>query len=611
MSRRSTWIERGPDGRPYFVRKKSDTPSAKELFSLELLRQSARSFFSSRDSRQNHHVQCVTTTDGPLALPAPTSPDHPAPSGPHPAPPMAPTSQAQPQPVTMYLLPPQHGQNQTNSRDKGNGQEHAINPPAQFIPAPLPPGIFPIGPFPPHPMGPQPPTLFPPPVPFAPPPQSFLANPPGGSPCIPTNTVSAQTQQYGPQVPFQGPIAAQGDARYKCEICGRYRSARYHYKHPIQPGQLPGKTICRKCREQATDSEDGDSSDGVQSPRLRRHQSRALPRRSSSMYKSQRHRSRSRARSRGRAKLIDYDDRSCRAPSYSESTSSSLEEESSGSGRGRYRRGKTADRELFRHTRRLHLSPLGERTFYDGDSEGRRRNYEDNLKGGEYEEATARRPRSRLRQPTPGPRILRRQYSDPFVGIPAIEDHAGSRQHFNWGAAHTRPRERYSPQRGPTSFRSGYESGPVHHATHHSQGVDDSENDHESDHHRHVRLRSRSAQRGSHHRRHMIHEYDDESQEEDDHRGLHAPSPPPLRSSSLGYMGEPELGEEGGRHSRARRGRRRRSRSRSQEDEQSGSRILRPGDEVTVIERHEPKAREDYDWYDDGGMRVRVREISR
>ncbi|OAL20246.1 hypothetical protein AYO20_11518 [Fonsecaea nubica] len=101
-----------------------------------------------------------------------------------------------------------------------------------------------------------------------------------------------------------------------------------------------------------------------------------------------------------------------------------------------------------------------------------------------------------------------------------------------------------------------------------------------------------------------------ESQEEDSHQGLHAPSPPPVRSSSLGYISEPERGDEENRQGRVRRGRRRRSRSRSREDEQSGSGILRPGDEVTVIERHDPRPKKDYDWYDNGGMRVRVREIS-
>jgi hypothetical protein len=46
------------------------------------------------------------------------------------------------------------------------------------------------------------------------------------------------------------------ELKYKCSICGRFRSPRFHYKHPIPPGQLPAQTVCRKCRQTGTDSED-------------------------------------------------------------------------------------------------------------------------------------------------------------------------------------------------------------------------------------------------------------------------------------------------------------------------------------------------------------------
>lgn len=60
-------------------------------------------------------------------------------------------------------------------------------------------------------------------------------------------------------------------------------------------------------------------------------------------------------------------------------------------------------------------------------------------------------------------------------------------------------------------------------------------------------------------------------------------------------------------HVRKTKSRRRpRSKSRSLSEEELD---LRPGDMVTVIERHHPQENEDYDWYDEGGMRVRVREI--
>ncbi|EXJ74013.1 uncharacterized protein A1O5_02307 [Cladophialophora psammophila CBS 110553] len=611
MTARSTWIERGPDGRPYFVRKKSNLPSTRQIFSQTLLRRSARSLFSSRDSRQNHHVQCVNAADGELVLPAPTSPNPPAAPSTHPTAPMAPTSQPQPQPVTMYLLPPQHGQNHLDSRQKSSSQEHATNPPSQFIPAPTPPGIFPIGPFPPHPMAPPPPNFFAPPMQFPSQPQSFLATPPAVPPGVHTNTVPAPTQPYGPQIPLPGPIPTHGEARYKCEICGRYRSARYHYKHPIQPGQLPSKTICRKCREEATDTEEADSSDSVQSRRSRHYHSRAPSRRRVSTSRSQRHRSRSRARSRGHPKLIDYDYGPYRVPSYTDSSSSSHEEEPHSARRRRNRRPGNADAGLVRRIRRLRLSPLGERTYYDDDCGGRGRNYEDDFKDREYDGETVGRLRSRSRQPTPGPRILQRQYSDPFVRTPSIENPATSRQPYFWGPLHAQPREGYSPQRGPISPRSKHPSMTIQHATHRSRSVGDSENAHEADQRRPIRLRSRSAQRGRDHDRHMMHEDEDDIQEENGRLGIHAPSPPPIRSSSLGYIGAAEFGEGERRQARSGRGRRRRSRSRSREDEHSRSGILRPGDELTVIERHELRARGDYDWYDGGGMRVRVREISR
>jgi hypothetical protein len=74
--------------------------------------------------------------------------------------------------------------------------------------------------------------------------------------------------------------------------------------------------------------------------------------------------------------------------------------------------------------------------------------------------------------------------------------------------------------------------------------------------------------------------------------------------ASGGQWEEPETR----RRSRSRRTSRVRSRSHSRSP-QPASEFLHPGDEVTVIEHHQPKPTEDYDWYDRDGMRVRVREI--
>jgi hypothetical protein len=93
-------------------------------------------------------------------------------------------------------------------------------------------------------------------------------------------------------------------------------------------------------------------------------------------------------------------------------------------------------------------------------------------------------------------------------------------------------------------------------------------------------------------------------------RSRHAPSPPLDRSPPMDYSAESDLDEWEGRERRSERRRRHRQRSRTPEDESVVERrILRPGDEVTLIERHRGRPSEDYDWYDEEGMRVRVREI--
>ena len=62
------------------------------------------------------------------------------------------------------------------------------------------------------------------------------------------------------------------ELKYKCNICGRFRSPRFHYKHPIPHGQLPAQTVCRKCRQTGTDSEDT-SDETARLRRLRRSRS--------------------------------------------------------------------------------------------------------------------------------------------------------------------------------------------------------------------------------------------------------------------------------------------------------------------------------------------------
>ncbi|KEF54774.1 uncharacterized protein A1O9_09216 [Exophiala aquamarina CBS 119918] len=106
MKPTSVWIERGHDGRHFYVRKKSSQPSLRKLLTQALLPGGARSFFS-RDSRQNNHVQCENP-DIPLIMPRPSS------TGPMPTQgpgqpstnPSSTQSQQLPQPIAMYLVPP-------------------------------------------------------------------------------------------------------------------------------------------------------------------------------------------------------------------------------------------------------------------------------------------------------------------------------------------------------------------------------------------------------------------------------------------------------------------------------------------------------------------------
>lgn len=120
------------------------------------------------------------------------------------------------------------------------------------------------------------------------------------------------------------------DLKYKCAVCNRFRSAGYHYRHPLPPGQLPPKTICRKCRTASSDSED-DSRDGrdMYSDRTRRPRSRSRSvRRIESVgpylgrASSQRGRSLSRTYSREDHDWYANENRRLQSPSRSTSTDS-------------------------------------------------------------------------------------------------------------------------------------------------------------------------------------------------------------------------------------------------------------------------------------------------
>ncbi|KAK5408184.1 hypothetical protein LTR07_009967 [Exophiala xenobiotica] len=182
MTSHSAWIERDSQGRPYFVRSRPKRLSIRQLLVQKLLSRKDRSLFSFRDSRQNHHIQYHPGGKPPeIPAPASNSPHSPQPYDrpPTPGPPqMAPTSQGQPQPVNMYLVPPQQQNPEPPSSHVHNiNAAYQHNPPSQppfmpYVPSPmhlLPPHVPPAFPGPPFqqqmPFS-MPPAPFPPPHPL-------------------------------------------------------------------------------------------------------------------------------------------------------------------------------------------------------------------------------------------------------------------------------------------------------------------------------------------------------------------------------------------------------------------------------------------------------------
>ncbi|EXJ88420.1 hypothetical protein A1O1_05350 [Capronia coronata CBS 617.96] len=618
MDRSSIWIERGRDGRAYFVRRKPKLPSTRRLLLEALLPRNARSLLSFRDSRLGRHVQVqgVSTSGNFLALPAPSSPY--PPSGPTNNPgPMDPTSQAQAQPVNMYLLPPPQNPEppQLQSHDK---PAHFAHPPPHLFPFVQPPSMYPI---PPHPMTAQPQPSFQQPVPFQSHPSHFAAAPPG--------TIPIRSQPQGLHATPMPPVITPSDMRYKCDVCGRFRSTRYHYQHPIPTGQLPCKTICRKCREQATDSEDYSSSDSYRSSNSLHRRPRRLRQRSKSVYRRQDHQSRRRAHSTRRGRSPD--DGYSRYGNSTGSDSDSVELERDRVHDKERRRSRAAS---VSHRRRLRLSPRGARVSYQDDPRDRR-TFDDprDLDEEEYEYEIPRRVRIPSRASSRGRRTIRQQYSNVYVEIPQEAEHHVERYEYI-AQPPVRPfQQRYPPQQGPPLAQVRAMPPHVHERRLHSDhyhAADHYEGDGEET---HRRTRSRSARRGRLRSRETnvddnggmmtlpkaaISEQVDEETDEGtaalrhDRRGrqlVYAPSPPPAPSSSLGYMAGLEMDENDRDQTPYGGPQRRRSRSRPLEGQPRGRSILKPGDELTVVERHAPRHSQDYDWYDNEGIRVRVREI--
>lgn len=226
----TTWVERGSDGRPYFVRKKLKLPSTRSLLA-DALAPKRRSL-----SLFRHPKKDFLTTSGPvstpLSFPARTTGSS---VGRSTTPVMLPS---QPEGV-MYPLPypaPYLAPPQTSQENRvPSVQQHLLGhaPRHQFVPF----GMYSPGLTSSH---------------------SFAAQPlpPGPRALSPPCAITAD------------------DSKYKCSMCGRSRSPRYHYNHPVPPGELPKNTTSSRCRDTGTESEESYESTG-QSTRYSRNRSRS------------------------------------------------------------------------------------------------------------------------------------------------------------------------------------------------------------------------------------------------------------------------------------------------------------------------------------------------
>ncbi|KAL8899899.1 MAG: hypothetical protein Q9192_001341 [Flavoplaca navasiana] len=77
-------------------------------------------------------------------------------------------------------------------------------------------------------------------------------------PAPPTQVVQVPQPVEASTTTVTTTIEPQAPSKYSCASCGKFRSARYHYRHPLASGETPRPTLCRKCVKQHTSSEELD-----------------------------------------------------------------------------------------------------------------------------------------------------------------------------------------------------------------------------------------------------------------------------------------------------------------------------------------------------------------
>lgn len=98
-------------------------------------------------------------------------------------------------------------------------------------------------------------------------PPAYLGLPPPPPPIGTTTTTTTTHEVQPPPAP----------TKHTCAACGKFRSPRYHYRHPLAPGETPRPTLCRKCVRQHTSSEEFEEIERARKKR-RGHEARQRPR---------------------------------------------------------------------------------------------------------------------------------------------------------------------------------------------------------------------------------------------------------------------------------------------------------------------------------------------
>jgi hypothetical protein len=226
----TTWVERGSDGHPYFVRKKLKLPSTRSLLAdalapkrrpLSLFRHPGKDFLTTSAPMST-----------PLSFPTRTTESSTSRSTTPVMLPPQPGSVMYPLPYpTLYLAPPQTSQEHRIPSVQQHPLDHTRQ--YQFVPF----GMYSPGLTSSHYFAAQP-------------------LPPGAQALSPPRAIAAD------------------DSKYKCSVCRRFRSPRYHHSHPIPPGELPKDTACSRCRDAGTESE-GSYESNQQAARYSRNKSRS------------------------------------------------------------------------------------------------------------------------------------------------------------------------------------------------------------------------------------------------------------------------------------------------------------------------------------------------